>query len=190
MIFLSIVLSIFGAGLLVIWLRSYAAQLPQWVFTALLVLLTIPGIAIAVRYMLFAPVVAAERSWVIRTFKRANRLRKTAPVTAIVITLIQIGLPVLIFAAFNKVSYHLGIGEDHVGLGFDFNLSNNFNQLLNLLVAPLTAIMTTLVYLKARYASGEDPQSGADMLDSDVTRRSRWQQKMSSAKSARSIPGK
>ena len=190
MIFFSIILSILGAGLVVIWLRHYAAHLPHWFFSVLLVLLTIPGIAIGVRYLLFAPVIAAERTWVIRTLRRANRLRKTAPLTAIVIALIQIGLPVLIFAAFNKVSYNLQIGENNVGLSFDFTLSNNFNQLLNLIVAPLTAIMTALVYLKARYASGEDPEAGIQTSDHDGMMRSRWQAKMSTAKSARSIPGK
>ena len=76
------------------------------------------------------------------------------------------------------------------GLRIDFNLgfSNNFNQLLNVLIAPVTAIMTALVYLKARYAGGEQPGSKSELEDNDQITRSRWQAKMSTPKISQSAP--
>jgi len=51
-------------------------------------------------------------------------------------------------------------------------------QLLNIVITPLTAIMTALLYLKTRLASGESLRDAVERLEALEIPRSRWQARM------------
>ena len=179
LIFVVTALFTVGIGALVVNYSHYAAKIPHALYPLILGSLTVPGLAIAIRYSLFAPVAVSERLGVVKTLKRASALMKRAPASVIFIALLQLLVPVLVFMAFNGHTFNLTIEEHQVGVNFTLGVENNFNQLLNVLVAPLTAIMAALVYLRARGAGGEVLEDDyEDLLASDGAPHSKWQSKM------------
>ena len=123
------------------------------------ILLIIPGLLAAVVYALYAPVVIMEQHGVRGTLRRSGALSRRAFGTALVITLVQFALPVLVWRAAVHTDFTLRLNDDWTPkqIGFDFSMSGRsaLYQLLNVFVTPVTAIMASLLYLKTRSAGGE-----------------------------------
>jgi lysylphosphatidylglycerol synthetase-like protein (DUF2156 family) len=177
------------------WWRFVAAS---FVVTTLILLGTalfiIPGVIIAVCYVLYAPVVVMEGTGLRATLKRARKLMQRSWSTVIVITVLQFTLPVLVWFASVNAQFHLKLGEDYwpTEFGFNFSISNTsaLYQLLNIFITPLTAIMTALLYLKTRRAGGESLQDAARQFDSLEIPRSNWQARMRSRASTHPPSGR
>jgi lysylphosphatidylglycerol synthetase-like protein (DUF2156 family) len=148
------------------------------------ILFIIPGLLAAVIYALYAPVVIMEQHGVRGTLRRSRSLSRRAFFTALVITLVQFALPVLIWRAAVHTNFTLQLNDDFSPkqIGFDFSMSarSALYQLLNVFVTPLTAIMASLLYLKTRKAGGESLRDASDQFEALDIVRSKWQSRMKS----------
>ena len=147
-------------------------------------LFVIPGVIIAIYYVLYAPVAVMENNGVLATLRRARKLMKRSWITVIVITLLQFALPVLVWKASVDSTFVLKFAEDYSPKEFSFGFSlsgrSSLYQLLNVFVTPLTAIMTSLLYLKTRQAGGESLRDAAEQFDALDIPKSSWQARMRS----------
>ena len=148
------------------------------------VLLIIPGLLAAVIYALYAPVVIMEQHGVRGTLRRSRELSRRAFGTALVITIVQFALPVLVWRAAVHTNFTLKLNDDFTPkqFGFDFSMSgaSALYQLLNVFVTPLTAIMAALLYLKTRKAGGESLRDASNQFEALDIPRSKWQVRMKS----------
>jgi hypothetical protein len=150
-------------------------------------LFVIPGVIIAIYHVLYAPVAVMENNGVLATLRRARKLMKRSWVTVLVITLLQFALPVLVWEASVDSTIVLKLAEDYTPKEFSFGFSlsgrSSLYQLLNIFVTPLTAIMTSLLYLKTRQAGGESLRDAAEQFDALDIPKSSWQARMRSRNS-------
>ena len=192
-----IVIQLMIAPLRQVRVRTAFATLKHrwWVFSATTVvvltlilggavLLVIPGIMAALYFALYAPVVVMEKSGVWGTLKRARRLMKRSWSTMLVITILQFTLPLLVWFSSANPSFTFKLAEDwspkEFGFSFDFSTKSSLYQLLNILVTPLTAIMTAMLYLKTRQAGGENVKDAIEQFDAQELPRSKWEAHMRS----------
>jgi serine/threonine protein kinase len=145
-------------------------------------LLVIPGAVAAVCYALYAPVVVMENLGVRATLKRARSLMKRSWHTVLIITILQFTLPILVWIASVDSSLTFKLADDYSPKEFSYTFSISGNsalyQLLNVFVTPLTAIMTSLLYLKTRQAGGESLKDAAERFEALEIPRSKWQARM------------
>ena len=148
------------------------------------ILFIIPGVIAATIYALYAPVVIMEHHGVFGTLRRSRTLSSRAFWTALVITLVQFALPILVWRAAVTTEFTLQLNDDFSPKQFGFNFSmsgwSSLYQLLNVFVTPLTAIMASLLYLKSRQAGGESLRDTSDQFDALDIPRSKWQARMKS----------
>jgi serine/threonine protein kinase len=148
------------------------------------ILFIIPGVIAATIYALYAPVVIMEQHGVLGTLRRSRTLSGRAFWTALVITIVQFALPVLVWRAAVTTEFTLQLNDDFSPKQFGFNFSmsgwSSLYQLLNVFVTPLTAIMASLLYLKTRKAGGESLRDTSDQFESLDIPRSKWQARMKS----------
>ncbi len=149
--------------------------------TALFVL---PGLIASIVYALYAPVAIMESFGIRATLRRARTLSRRAWTTALIITVVQSALPLLVWRAAVTTATSLTFGDDYMptGFGFSFNMSGRsaLFQLLNVFVTPLTAIMISLLYLKTRQAGGESLKDTSEQFEALDMPRSKWQVRMRS----------
>lgn len=147
-------------------------------------LFIIPGVIAATVYALYAPVVIMEQHGVRGTLRRSRTLSGRAFWTALVITVVQFALPVLVWRAAVTTDFTLRLNDDFSPKEFGFNFSmskwSSLYQLLNVFVTPLTAIMASLLYLKTRRAGGESLRDTSDQFEALDIPRSKWQARMKS----------
>lgn len=151
------------------------------------VLLVIPGIVSAICHALYAPVAVMEDLGVRATLRRARSLAKRFWSTVAIITALQFTLPVLVWIASVNSSFTLKLGDDYrpkeFSFGFQTSGRSSLYQLLNVLVAPLAAIMSAQLYLKTRQAGGEVLRHAIEQFEALEIPRSRWQARMMRGKS-------
>ena len=124
-----------------------------------LIALVVPGIAVAVWHSLYPAVVVMERLSVGVSLRRARSLVRRVWTTAIVIAILQFTLPALVWIASADFDFILRFDDNwqprEIRYGFSMSSGSLVYQLLNVVVTPLTGIMTAELYLKARHAGGE-----------------------------------
>lgn len=144
----------------------------------------VPGVIVAVIFALSGPVVIMEQHGVFGTLRRSRQLSARALGTALVITLVQFALPVLIWRAAVTTDFTLQLNDDWSPKQFSFNFStsgwSSLYQLLNVFITPLSAIMASLLYLKTRKAGGESLRDASDQFEALDIPRSKWQARMRS----------
>jgi serine/threonine protein kinase len=122
-------------------------------------LLVLPGVTLAFWHILYAPVTVMERLTLTGTLKRARTLLKRVWTTAAVIAVLQFAFPALVWIASIDSQFTLRFDDNwqprELGFRFGMSAGSMLFQLLNIVVTPLTAIMTAQLYLKARHAGGE-----------------------------------
>ena len=103
---------------------------------------------------------------------------------AVVITLVQFALPILVWRAAVTTEFTLQLNDDFTPKQFGFNFSTggreSLYQFLNVFITPLTSIMASLLYLKTRKAGGESLRDASDQFEALDIPRSRWQARMKS----------
>lgn len=118
------------------------------------------------------------------TLRRSRMLSRRAFGTALVITIVQFALPVLVWKAAVTPDFTLQLNDDfspkHFGFNFSMSGRSSLYQLLNVFVTPLTAIMASLLYLKTRKAGGESLRDTSDQFEALDIPRSKWQARMKS----------
>ena len=144
-------------------------------------LLIVPGMIAAMAYMLYAPVVILEDCGAREALRRARRLARRAWSTVVVITAMQFALTLLVWFAAVDMNVTFRLDEhwqpQELGFAIDGSWSSALYQLLDLFVAPLTATMSVLLYLKSRQAGGELLQLSESAASSPLNR---WQRQMQS----------
>lgn len=168
-----------------IWKRRRVFIISSVTITALILLgitlFIIPGIIIAIFYVLYAPVVVMEDLGVRAALRRARQLIKRNWKTGLVITILQFALPVLVWYLSANLFLNLKLDDDwgpkEFGFSFAMSGTSSVYQLLNILVTPLTTIMTALLYLKTRRAGGESLREMAEELDRLEISASKWQKR-------------
>ena len=157
------------------------------------ILFIIPGLLAAVIYALYAPVVIMEQHGVRGTLRRSRTLSRRTFGTALVITVVQFALPVLIWRAAVTTDFTLQLNDDFSPKQFGFNFSMSgasaLYQLLNVFVTPLTAIMAALLYLKTRKAGGESLRDASNQFEELDIPRSKWQLRMKSRLNSTDLRG-
>ena len=96
--------------------------------------------------------------------------------TVLAISVLQMAIPMAFSFSATHVDAHASSSDVH----FNFQMSGNLSQLLSVFLAPLTATMTALLYLKMRHAGGEGLGDTIDKFDAQEIPTTKWQQKMSS----------
>jgi hypothetical protein len=146
------------------------------------VLLVIPGIIAAVLHVLYAPVVVMEDVSAAAALRRARRLALRSWSTVLVITVIQFGLPVLVWNASVTTNVDFALDEQWqprtLNVTLDVGWRAALLQLLNVFLAPLAATMTALLYLKSRQAGGESLQGANDHLPRGQKKERAWEARM------------
>ena len=157
------------------------------------ILFIIPGLLVAVIFALYAPVVIMEQHGVRGTLRRSQTLSRRTFLTALVITVVQFALPVLIWKAAVTTDLTLQLNDDWSPKQFGFNFSMSgasaLYQLLNVFVTPLTAIMAALLYLKTRKAGGESLRDASSQFEALDIPRSKWQLRMKSRLNSTDLRG-
>ena len=145
-------------------------------------LLIVPGVIAAAAYVLYAPVVIMEDCGAREALRRARRLARRAWSTVVIITALHFALPLVVWLSAVDMNFVFRLDEhwqpQELGFAIDGSWSSAMYQLLDVFVAPLTATMTVLLYLKSRQAGGEllqVPQSAPASRHL-----SRWQRAMQS----------
>jgi serine/threonine protein kinase len=144
-------------------------------------LLIVPGVIAAVAYVLYAPVVIMEDCGAREALRRARRLARRAWSTVVIITALHFTLPLAVWFSAVDMKFAFRMDENwelrELGLAVSGSWSSALYQLLDVFVAPLTATMTVLLYLKSRQAGGERLQLRESAAGSHVTR---WRRAMQS----------
>jgi serine/threonine protein kinase len=144
--------------------------------------LIVPGLLFALAHVLYAPVIVMESLPVGAALLRARLLARRARTTVLVISALQSALPILVWVA--SVDFNVNVTLDEqwqpqqFGFGFATSGAVVPYQLINVVVTPLTGIMTALLYLKTRHAGGESLRDAAERLAGVDVPRSRWQRRM------------
>jgi serine/threonine protein kinase len=144
--------------------------------------LIVPGLLFALAHVLYAPVIVMESLPVGATLRRARDLARRARRTVLIISALQFALPILVWVASFEVDVMLELDEhwqpQQFGFGFATSGEVVVYQLINVVITPLTGIMTALLYLKTRHAGGESLRDAAERLAGVDVPRSRWQTRM------------
>ena len=141
------------------------------------ILLFIPGLIVMITFALTMPVVMMENLSGWAAMKRAKALAKRSKRTVIFIVLIQFGIPLigsLITSTFvgTLVSNHM---LDRLSAQ---RITDLMGIPVDLLVVPLTSIMTGLLYLKMRLAGGEDLRQTLSQFEEADAPQTNWQKRM------------
>jgi len=143
------------------------------------VLLVIPGLVMTVRYALYAPVVLLEGLEKKAARLRARELASRSWRTVIIVTLLQIVIPLVVGSLFGQVS----VGVTKNGSSARPEKKQIYQQLtvlVNIFVVPLMSIVPALLYLKMRQLGGESLSELLAKIEEADERRSVWQQRMHS----------
>src|SRR5262249_50496664 len=140
----------------------------------------VPVIVAAGYFALYPPVVVMEKLGVRATLKRTHTLMKRSWTNVLAIAVLQFSVPILILISAKNLNIKLSTHEVAVGFTFTDKPASLLPQLGNLLVTPLTTIMTALLYLKTRRAGGEALKDVIEEFDNQELPRSKWQARMRS----------
>ncbi len=143
------------------------------------VLLIIPGMVMMVRYALYAPVVLLEGLEGKAALRRARELAARSWRTVIIVTLLQVVIPLVVGAVVGEVS--IGVRIDDGSPPQPKNkIYQQLTALVNIFIVPLLSIVPALLYLKMRRLGGESLSSLLTQIEAADDRRSKWQQRMRS----------
>jgi serine/threonine protein kinase len=143
-----------------------------------LVLLVIPGIIYYINRSLWDPVVMMEdlKGW--KALKRSKVLVKRSRLTVIAIMLIQYAIPSLGSSFIVSVLHNIFKGFNQGQAELVGDLATLFSRAMAILIIPLIATLTALLYLKTRQAGGETLSEMLSEFEAEDVPRTRWQLRM------------
>ena len=140
-------------------------------------LFIIPGLVMMVRYALYAPVALLEGLEKKAARLRARQLASRSWRTVIIVTALQIIIPMVIGMVIGTVS--VGITkEGRAPRPSRDKLYQQVAGLVNIFIVPLLSIVPALLYLKMRQLGGESLTELLAAIEEADERRSVWQQRM------------
>lgn len=143
------------------------------------VLFIIPGVIMTVRYALYAPVVLLEGLEKKAAMRRARELASRSWRTVIIVSILQIVIPMCVGALVGTVS--VGVSVNGSSARPERNkIYQQLTALVNIFIVPLMAIVPALLYLKMRQLSGESLTALMAQIEEAEETRSKWQQRMRS----------
>ncbi len=146
------------------------------------VLFIIPGLIMTVRYALYAPVVLLEGLEKKAAMRRARELASRSWRTVIIVSMLQIVIPMCVGAFIGTVS--VGVSVDGSSPRPQRNkIYQQLTALVNIFVVPLMSIVPALLYLKMRQLGGESLSALLAQIEKAEETRSKWQQRMRSGAS-------
>ncbi|HYV00394.1 MAG TPA: serine/threonine-protein kinase [Pyrinomonadaceae bacterium] len=145
-----------------------------------LILFVIPGIVIAIRYALYAPVVLLEGLETKAARQRARALGARSWRTIIIVLVLQFLIPLIISALFGRLAAFKNTeGGIHVAhQSMSSQIYQQLTSLINIFVVPLTSIVPALLYLKMRQLGGENLTDVLTQIEDADETRGQWQQRM------------
>lgn len=138
------------------------------------VLLVIPGLIMTVRYSLYAPVVLIEGLEKKAAMRRARELASRSWRTIIIVSIIQLLIPMLVGFFVGKVR----IGPNLEAKSLAMQIYQQFMGLIVIFVVPLISIVPALLYLKMRQLAGEQLSTVLNQIEEVEEKHSTWQQRM------------
>jgi serine/threonine protein kinase len=145
-----------------------------------LILFVIPGIVIAMRYALYAPVVLLEGLETKAARQRARSLASRSWRTVIIVSVLQFLIPAVISVLFGRLAAFKNT-EGGIHVAHQSMSSQIYQQLIgliNIFVVPLMSIVPALLYLKMRQLGGENLGEVLTQIEAADEKRSQWQQRM------------
>jgi serine/threonine protein kinase len=139
------------------------------------VLLVIPGIVMAARYLLWAPVVLLEGLEKKEALKRSRALGSRSWRTIIVAMLIQFLVPAMVGALIGALT---GATGTHGKASIQVKITGQLSALINIFILPLLSIVPALLYLKMRQFGGETLNDVMTQIEEVEGARSNWRQRM------------
>jgi hypothetical protein len=142
------------------------------------VLLVIPGIVLQLRYAFYAPVVLVEGLEKKAARQRSYQLASRSWRTMIIVWCLQFIIPITVSMLLGQI--HIGTRQPGAPTQ-GFHLQEIYRQLaslVNIVVVPLVAIVSALLYLKMRQLGGETLGSALSQIEEVDSRLSDWQQRM------------
>ncbi len=136
-------------------------------------LFIVPGIVIAIRYALWAPVVLIEGLEKKEARLRARSLASRSWRTILLVMLFQFLVPAIVQGSLGAL-----LGAASQGRGVHAKVFQPLASLVNIFVIPLMSIVPALVYLKMRQFGGETLNEVMSQLEEEGEARSKWQQRM------------
>jgi serine/threonine protein kinase len=146
------------------------------------VLCVVPGIIMALRYALYAPVVLMEGLEKKAAMQRARELASRSWRTIIIVTVLQFLIPVIFSGMFGNFT---GVENTEGGIHvttrpMSREIYQQVTALINVVVVPLLSIVPALLYLKMRQLGGESLTDALSEIEEADAQRSVWQQRMRS----------
>jgi serine/threonine protein kinase len=138
------------------------------------ILCVIPGIVMALRYSLWAPVVLMEGLEKKAALKRARALASRSWRTIILAMLFQFLVPAIVGALSGAVLGRTAGTKGHLRV----EIATEASALVKIFVLPLLSIVPALLYLKMRQFGGETLTDVTAQLEKVEGARSDWQQRM------------
>jgi serine/threonine protein kinase len=144
------------------------------------ILFVIPGIVIAIRYTLYAPVVLLEGLETKAARHRARALGSRSWRTIIIVVVLQFLIPFTVSALFGKLAVfkHTDDGIHVAHRSMSSQIYQQLTSLVNIFVVPLMSIVPALLYLKMRQLGGESLTDLLTQIEAADDRSSKWQQRM------------
>jgi serine/threonine protein kinase len=143
------------------------------------ILCIIPGIILTVRYALYAPVVLVEGLDKKVAIRRARDLAARSWRTVIIVSLLQILIPLTVSALVGRLSINLHrVSGQPAARIYMQQIYQQLSGLINIVVVPLMSIVSALLYLKMRQLGGETLNSALEQIENVETDRSEWRQRM------------
>jgi serine/threonine protein kinase len=142
------------------------------------VLLVIPGIVMQLRYAFYAPVVLVEGLEKKAARRRSYELASRSWRTMIIVWLLQFLIPITVSLLIGNI--HIGVKQPAApteGVHMQ-EIYKQLVSLVNIVVVPLVAIVSALLYLKMRQLGGETLSSALSQIEQVDSRLSEWQQRM------------
>ena len=149
------------------------ARVTLWILLGF-ILLIIPGMVMWIRYSLYAPVVLVEGLQGKAAMRRARELASRSWKTVIVVSILQLVIPMVASFLVGFVAGRERIEKNSVAA----QIYHQMLDLVNIFVVPLISIVPALLYVKMRQLGGESISADWAQIEEHEGKQSAWQQRM------------
>ena len=149
----------------------------RWILGILL--LVVPGVIMFINYSLAAPVVMMEGLKGRAALKRSKALVRRCWRSVIVILCLQWAIPAIAASLVTfPVAIALKMSKVPQAPLLTGRITSIIVVMLNVIIVPLIATLTALLYLKARQIGGETLKEALSQFEEEDTPRTKWQMRM------------
>jgi hypothetical protein len=143
-----------------------------------LLLLVIPGVIFYINSSLTAPVVMMENLKGRAAIRRSKALVKRSRRTVIAILFLQYIIPIFVGSIVLAILLNFFKGMPKGQAGLFGQITDLFTTLLNVLIIPLIATLSALLYLKTRLMGGETLREALSQFEEEEVPQTNWQRRM------------